>query len=218
MKKQTIKFIVDKNFDIKNQWKQYFQSNQLLFRQSISDVKKLSGVKYFVFSKIPVYLTPVSHKENKEISARFSWTPKKSFIVVEIPSGLKIPNNLFPISVLVHEFFHLMLRENKNLILEIKKIAEKNGKLFAKLSDNMPSRMFLEELIISSFIPEGYLVEKYFNIKVTTYTLRPNSLLTWRKTIAFRLYRTAKKYIDDARQIDKKYLGLLIETVKQNAK
>ena len=103
-----------------------------------------------------------------------------------------MPDNFFPLAVLAHEFFHLMLRENKNLFLKITKIAQKNEKLFTKLSKEIPSRIFLEELLISSFIPEGYLSEKYFNTKVVSRISKPKDLLSWRKFIAFKLYQIAK--------------------------
>ena len=198
-------------------WKQYFQNNQSLFQQAILELKKLSGINHFTTSKILIYLISDS-VNNKEISAWFSWTPKKNFIVVEIPLDLKAPNNFFPLAVLAHEFFHLMLRENKSLFLKITNIAKKNDKLFTKLSKGIPSRIFLEELLISSFIPEGYLSEKYFNTKIISRISKPKDLLSWRKFIAFKFYQTAKKYIDNIRQIDENYLNDLISFIKQNAK
>jgi len=129
-----------------------------------------------------------------------------------------VPNNFFPLAVLAHEFFHLMLRKNKNLFLKITKITQKNEKLFTKLSKEIPSRIFLEELLISSFIPEGYLSEKYFNTKVVSRISKPKDLLSWRKFIAFKLYQIAKKYTDNIRQIDENYLKDLILIIKQNVK
>lgn len=197
-------------------WKQYFQSNQLLLQQIIFSAKGLSGIQHFVYSKISVYLISDSKSKDKEINAWFSWTPKESFIVVEIPLSLKVPNNFFPLSVLAHEFFHLMLRKNKNLFLKINRIAKENEKLLVKLSDSMSNRLFLEELLISSFIPEGYLSEKYFNTKVALYNSKPECLLDWRKLIASNLCQTTKKYVDSNKQIDKKYIQRIIEVIKQN--
>jgi len=199
-------------------WKQYFQNNQSLFQKAILKLKKLTGRKYFTASKIPIYLTSDPVSNNKEISAWFSWMPKESFIVIEIPLDLKVPNNFFPLAVLAHEFFHLMLRENKSLFSKTTNIAKKNDKLFTKLSKGMPNRIFLEELLISSFIPEGYLGEKYFNTKIVIRISKPKDLLSWRKFIAFKLYRTAKKYIDNIRQIDENYFKDLILVIKQNVK
>lgn len=201
-------------------WKKYFQNNQSLLQQIISDIEKLSGVEKFNIYKIPIYLISDPLSKNKEINARFSWTPKESFIIVEIPFGLKVPDNFPPLSVLVHEFFHLMLRKNKSLFSKISKITEENKKILTKLSESMPSRIFLEELLISSFIPEGYLSEKYFNTKVIRNISRPKEkdLLMWRKFVASKLYQTAKKYINSVLRIDERYLRELIDIIKQNAK
>lgn len=200
-------------------WKRYFQSNQSLFRQTILGVKKLSGIKHFAFYRTPVYLISDSKSKDKEINAWFSWTPKETFVVVEIPLGLKPPGNYFPLGVLVHEFFHLILKENKKLVFQISKVAEENARLFAKISKNhVPNRMFLEELLISSFIPEGYLSEKYLGIKINAYTLKPKDLLDWRKVVAFKLQDTAKKHIESNRKIDKRYLKHIINIIQQNTK
>ena len=199
-------------------WQRYFQKNQPLFQQVIVEIKKLSGIRNFAVSKIPIYLLPDIRNKDKEIGASFSWTPSKSFINIEIPFGFKTPIGFFPISILAHEFFHLMLRKNKNLFLEIKKIAKKNDELFAKLSGGMLGRMFLEELLISSFIPEGYFSEKYLNTKSYTFTSKPKDLLSWRRLIAFKSREIAKNYIDNVREIDEKYLKHIVDILKQNTK
>ena len=107
-----------------------------------------------------------------------------------------------------------MLRKNKNLFFKIANIAKENDKLFTKLAEGMPNRIFLEELLISSFIPEGYLSEKYFNTKVVSCISRPKDLLGWRKFVAFKLYQVAKKYINNTQQIDENYLKDLIGIIE----
>ncbi|NQV00705.1 MAG: hypothetical protein HQ537_01090 [Parcubacteria group bacterium] len=200
-------------------WKQYFQDNSTLFEQAILDIKKLSGVRHFELSKIPIYLISDSQSNDKDINAWFSWTTKQSFVVVEIPIYLKVSNNLFPLGVLAHEFFHLMLKNNKNLVLEINQIVEKDQILLAKLpKERISNRMFFEELLVSSFIPEGYLGEKYFSVKSIVNIPNLKSLLIWRKLIAFKMRQIAKKYINNNRQIDKEYLNQLIKIIRQNIK
>lgn len=199
-------------------WKRYFQNNQSLLQQIIVDIQKLCNVKSFKTDQIPIFLISNPMSNNKEIDAWFSWTPKQIFIVIEIPFNLKVSNSLFPLSILIHEFFHLILRKNKNLLLKISKFAEKNKKLLTKLSEDVSNRIFLEELLISSFIPEGYLSEKYFHTKVISYTLKPKDLLSWRKFVAFKLYPMAKTYIYNDRQIDEKYLKNLIKIIKHTVK
>ena len=73
----------------------------------------------------------------------FSWSPNKSFIVVEVASGSETPNRLSAISILAHEFFHLILRENKNLFSQINKIAKENKKnTYQIVNRNTPSNVF----------------------------------------------------------------------------
>ncbi|MFH1145807.1 MAG: hypothetical protein V1707_02490, partial [bacterium] len=199
-------------------WKRYLQNNRSLLRQIVSDVKKLLGIKRFSVSQVPIYLVIDPVSKDKDISAWFSWTANGNFIVVEIPYRLKLPSNLFPVHVLAHEFFHLMLRKNKNLFFKINKIAKDNEALFTKLSIGMPNRIFFEELVISSFIPEGYLSKKHADFKFAAAPVKPKDLLSWRKFVAEKLHPTAKKYINNALPIDAKYLKNLVRIIKQNAK
>lgn len=200
-------------------WKQYFQDNSVLFEQVILDVKKLSGVRHFELSKIPIYLISNPYSDDKDINAWFSWTPKQSFIVVEIPIHLKVSNNLFPLGVLAHEFFHLMLKNNKNIVLQINQIVEKNQILLTRSSKEcISNKMFFEELLISSFIPEGYLGKKYFSVKSIVNFSNPENLLIWRKLVAFKMHQIAKKYINNNRQVDEEYLKQLLKVIRQNTK
>jgi len=199
-------------------WKRYFQNNLLLFQRAILKAKKLSGIKYFAAAKIPIYFISNPVSRNKEINAWFSWTPKKKNIVVEIPLGLEPSSSFFPVSILVHEFFHLILMKNKKLFSVITETTKENKELLTKLLKRMPNRIFLEELLISSFVPEGYLSEKYLYTKVSSCIEEPKDLLTWREFVADKLYQTAKKYIDESREIDEEYLKNLIKLIKRNAK
>ena len=194
-------------------WKQYFQSNQLLFQQIISDIQKLSGVEMFDISQIPIYLIAYPAK-SKELNAWFAWAPKESFIVLEIPDDAKIPKNLFPLGILAHEFFHLILRKNRRLFQMINAIAKQNEKLISKASKETPPRIFLEELLVSSFIPEGYLREKYLNLKVLHPQKKPKDLLSWRQFVAIKLYDIAKNYVENQRLLNYNYLKKLVETLQ----
>lgn len=196
-------------------WKKYFQKNESLFSHAIHNIEKITGAKKFDISKIPIYLISVTDSKDKYIHAWFSWTPQENFVVVEIPLGLNVPRNFFPISVLAHEFFHLMLRKNKALFATFDFIAEKNKNLLARLSDGMPHRLFLEELLISSFIPEGYLSEKIFHTKIHIHTINPKDLVGWRRYVAFSIYTEAKKYSDNEKMVDENYLNNLIQVIKK---
>ncbi len=214
--------LLDKEFDVywhkayKHlfSWQQYFLDNESLFQKVILEIEKLSGIKSFSISRVPIYLVSDLTSKDKEINAWFSWEPKSSFIVIEIPFNLQIPKDFFPLAVLAHEFFHLILRKNKDLFLKIKKIAEENNELLIKLEKNVSGRMFFEELLISSFIPEGYLSEKYLKTIVISFKSKPKNVLEWRKLIAYRLYKIVKQYVDNRKQINEKYLKNVIEVIK----
>jgi len=222
------KFIASFSFDFNSYWnksfknlvlwRRYFQNNEFLFRQTLLKIEKLSGIKHFLVSKVPIYFVSDPTKDDEEINAWFSWTPSQKSIVIEIPFGYKPPNNYFPLSILEHEFFHLILRKNKKLLFQINNIVKENDKLLRKISNGMSNRMVFEELLVSSFIPEGYLNEKYFNQKVTPFTYKPKDLLEWRKFVAYKFYKTSKRYVDDNIVIDENYLKDLIELVGQNIK
>lgn len=199
-------------------WRAYFQNNRTKLQEIISDIKVLSGTEQFALSESRIYLITDPCSNDKEINAWFSWMPDENFIVVEIPESLKPPQNLFPVGVLAHEYFHLIIRKNKKLFIWMRKHAEKNKTLPAKLSQQISNQMFLEELLISSFIPEGYLHEKHFHAKITPCLKKLDSLLSWRRYIAHQLHETARKYVDGAKQIDERYLSNLVEAIRQNTK
>ncbi len=197
-----------------NSWKKYFRKNHSILQNIVLDIKKLTGVKNFKISETPIYLISDPVEKSKEINAWFSWTPKKNFMVIEIPYGLKNPNILFPIGILAHEYFHLILRKNKKFILEKNRIVRKNNKLLTKLAKRMPANMFFEELLVSSFIPEGYLGKKHLKIKIGTLTQKPRKLLEWRRWVAYKTKNRVKKYADNNKKIDREYLSDLIKIIK----
>lgn len=195
-------------------WKKYFQRNNALLLHSVSEIKKLNGVKNLTLSRIPIYLISIPMDEGKEINAWFSWTSAKSFIVVEIPEGLPVAENLFHMSVLGHEFFHLIIRRNTKLFSKIDIIAQKDKTLLVRLSDGMPPRLFFEELLVSSFLPEGYLGERDFGIKQAVRIHRPKDLLGWRRSVACAMREKAKDRLEHAKIIDDKYFGSIIRALR----
>jgi hypothetical protein len=203
----------DKSSKHLSSWEKYFNDNQNLIKEILVEIKKLSGVDNFSLENIPIYLISDPFTKYKEINAWFSWTPNKSFMVIEIPINTN-PSDLFPIGVLVHEFFHLTLRKNKNLINSIENIVNENNDLLVRLADGMPSKMFFEELLISSFIPEGYFNEKYFGIKISDYSNNPNCLLEWRQFVAHKMKSFSKEYVENSNKIDEKYLRDLLNLIK----
>ena len=194
------------------------RANQLtknwnLLESMIIDICSLCGISNFS-NRVPINL--IYGKNNKEIFAWFSWTPKNSAITIEFSKSPKTDNQ-YMIMVLGHELFHLILRENKKLMQKISKYTKFNEPILTRIKEkNLSSRLILEELIISSFIPEGYLSKKYFNkpIKRTSTEFLGNDLIDWRRYIAYKMQRCAQLYFGKKQIIDDTYINKIINLIK----
>lgn len=187
--------------------------NWTLLESMIINICSLCGIKTFS-DRVPINL--IYGKNNKEIFAWFSWTPKNSTITIEFSKSVKV-NNQFMIMVLVHELFHLILRKNKNLMQKISKYAKSNESILTKIKEKkLLPRIILEELIVSSFIPEGYLSKKYFNrpIKKTSNKSLYNDLIDWRRYIAYKMQGYAQLYFKKKQAIDNTYINKIINLIK----
>ncbi|MEI6296848.1 MAG: hypothetical protein WCO84_04360 [bacterium] len=200
---------IEKNLKL---WKKQLNNKKHLISEIFAKIKKLLGIENFSIYQIPIYLIYSTYNDT---SAWFSWTCENKFIVVEIPIEDNTTDELFSVGILTHEIFHLALRENKKIISLINQFTEENESLLTKLSNGMPNRIFLEELLLSSFIPEGYLGEKYLNQKIpSSNDIKPKNMLMWRRSIASKMQDTSKKYTDDNKQIDNDCIQKIIDLIK----
>ena len=199
-------------------WERYFQNNRKVFWEIINNIQKITNVKDFPFSETSIYLVSDPTSNAECINAWVSCTPTENFVVVEIPSTLKTPNDLFPIGILSHEFLHVILRRNKKIMIQIQEIAEKNAELFKAIPERyLSTKMIFEELLVSSFLPEGYLREIHLNMKISNYDLSAiNDFIEWRRAIAANSRSIAKEYTENELQIDEKYLITILSFVKKN--
>jgi len=195
-------------------WEEYFQKNEKTTRRAISEITALAGLKGFDYSTIPVYFISNFNSKGKEINAWFSYSPKENYIVMEIPFNIRVSSDLAPLGILAHEFFHLALRKNKRIHAMISKKAEENVELIVKSAKKESPKMFLEELLLSSFVPEGYMGQEFFNFKNRGILRKPKDMLYWRRFAGYKLYDTAKKYMKDRTQIDNNYLEELVKLMK----
>lgn len=196
-------------------WKRYFKKNKKIMLEVLSCIEKVNGLKRFDYENVPIYFISIPGNNEKDLGAWFSWTAKERFIVFEIPEGLEVAKDYFPVSVLVHEFFHLMMRKNQKDFSVLIDIAKKNKTLLAGKAQGMPHRMFFEELLVSSFIPEGYINERFLKIPVEKKnTKKPEDLLDWRRYAAIEMREVVKKHIDGREKIKESYLKKLIKEIK----
>ncbi len=196
----------------------YYQDNLQTLDLVIADALSLAGMDNLSIEDIQINLV-ISPYDN--LSAWFSWSPDRSSIVLECPVDNIIPDK-FSIGILAHEFFHLILKKNHQLWEKIKKVTEKNSEIINLVNYGTKNTyLVLEELIISSFIPEGYLAEKYLGIEVVKITnerlAKTENILDFsqtRKICAYHMYGWSKKYTEGKIPLDNAYLESLIEVLK----
>lgn len=203
---------INLNKDLIN-WERFYFKNRKIFNKVFLICKNLCSVKGNQL-KIPVYLVSKFNKSEKSISAWYSWTSQESFIVIEIPLGYK--PELFDLSVLLHEYFHLMIRKNKKLLNLISKVAQDNNKILNKLKiKNISNIQIFEELLVSSFLPEGYLGQKYFKNQITGVKRNTRTLLDWRRYVGNNMIHFAQEYLNNKKNININYLNKIINLIKK---
>ena len=113
--------------------------------------------------------------------------------------------------VIPHELFHILLRSNSRLLKNLRELAAENEPSLAKINfEGYPSRMAFEEIILSSFIPEGYLIHR----KIEILGKKPKDFQMVRRQFAYLLRDEAKKYVIAGKPIDRAYLERAMEEIK----
>lgn len=201
--------------------KRYYIRNNIYIKKIISKLLKLCGIDRRKIKTLPIYLLLSSSNKN-DFLARFSWSINPS-IFLEC-SGWKIENrDKFLVAILIHEIFHIALRKNNKLIKLIKDYYIKSEKDLSKINkiflNNFTS---FEELIISSFIPEGYLSEKYLGIPIKKIALGKKidvkNILDFselRQRIAYLISPISKRYTEENKVLDKPFLNNLVSLLKK---
>lgn len=199
----------------------YYSKEEGLISKIIKNVLNLCGVNNYRINKIPIHLL-LNSKNKNDFMGWFSWTPRKSDIALECSGWPLKKTNKFLIFLLVHEFFHLILRKNKKIIALIKDVSRGNKNVINRINyGSSNTAMVLEELVISSFVPEGYLSEKYTRVSPKKQILPLHlekvdvvSFMNIRKKIAFLMRDKACDYTENNKKIDSNYVEHLIKLIK----
>ena len=200
---------------------EYYQKNEKTLLEIIHIICRLCQIKKFNISSVPIHLL-LSSPASEDSQGWFSWTPKQSKIVLECSGWRNDIRKKFPIAILAHEIFHLIIRKNKKLNEKIQSFSQNNKETLNKICDPMPVGMFFEEMLLSSFIPEGYLSKKYLNIPTkrrAKYELAEKSffdIILTRRYIAQAMKAKAKNYTDGkSKFIDSDYFNeMLLKLLK----
>lgn len=130
-------------------------------------------------------------------------------------------------NILLHEIFHILFKRNKHLFKKFNKIIEKNTPLLEKSKLYIwPPKIILEETLVSSFAPEGYLSEKNLKINIIKEAKkelakkRIDAMTHLRNFAAIRMRDYAKDYVDNQKLLDffffEKISDIIEEFVKKN--
>ena len=205
-----------------NKVQKYFNAHKNIFKKIITPIFELCDLKKIETESIFIHQI-FNLKDTGNLSAWASWTPKRQDIVLEWNYKSVKQINKFDICVVAHEFFHLLIKKNRRLIDLIKTKADANRELLLKIGYGVPNpKHILEELILSSFIPEGYLAKKYADLaikKMKPNFKKTNNLISFsenRKICAYLMKDIAFQYINEKRPIDENYINNLIEKIKQH--
>ena len=204
-----------------SQVKKYIQKNSEKILKAAEGIRVLTGARQAVknFSNISLNLIASSHSKG-DIIGWFSTDDKKTKLVLECSYLPDIKTKNFLLAVIAHELFHLALREKKDILKQIDYMAGKNKKLFNLFLTQENTPRIFEELIISSFTPEGIFLEKYFSEKIKYHpTMKKDvngkiSYISTRRFLANRLKIISSEYIKKNKKLDKKYFLNLIKEIK----
>ena len=114
--------------------------------------------------------------------------------------------------IVPHELFHILLLNNNRLLKDLRELAAENESSLAKINfEGYSFRMAFEEIILSSFIPEGYLIHK----RISPPRRKPKDFQAVRQQFAYLLQDEAKKYVVAQKPIDKDYLENAMGEIKR---
>ncbi len=136
----------------------------------------------------------------------------------------------FSMGILTHEIGHIFFRISKYKEL-IEKIIKKRGlpKTIKNIRPERPTTEVMEELIIESLVPYGYLGQKYYKFKPVPFLFSDLHLLgetywkylqkelviarRWRKYFVWQLYPLLSYYFRENRKIDKNFIKIVIKII-----
>jgi len=232
--KKDLRIIKD-SFDIfKNRFDKIWKIEKNIFKKAYSEINnKKRSIKLSLdsISKIynvknsPIKITVVlllNPLKNRLIGGGSS-IGKNAVAIEYSGSNLNKDKDMFQ-RVLVHEITHSSFEENTKeeiqKYIKSDKFKNEHGSFLEKslIYKQVPSLLtILKEMILVSFVPDGYLAEKFFGKNII-------KMLRQRKCIrdsglqknyhdlmlydVFKLYPMAKKYLDRAKCIDFDYIDL----------
>lgn len=197
--------------------KKAIQNQQSAIKQALPIIHSLCNISQFKLPS-PLTIKLLFSQGKNDIQA---WAYKKTIAIEGLSYPLNKINDLIN-EVLLHEYFHLALNRNRKIKSKIISLTKTHKQTLLKLNiSEWPPHVILEEALISTFLPEGYLGEKLSHKNIKKEALKQikrkkiERLLKIRYFCALKMYDLANKYVDNQKPIDTKYLIALLKTLKQ---
>jgi len=123
--------------------------------------------------------------------------------------------------ILLHETFHFIIKKNKKIFNLILNSSSQIKKYLPADLKKWDPKIILEDLLISSFLPEGYLTEKFCKINIKKEAKQElkkkniDNFTKLRNFCALHMYELAKEYTEKEKSLNENYLEELIECIKK---
>lgn len=193
-----------------------FKASQQTIEQNLSLILNLCGLKKSQLPKsVEIILLLNSSREEAQ-----GWS-YQSKIILECSNWPINKINYLINCIFLHELFHLLIKKNKKIFKTILSQSTQIQKYLPKKLKQWQPKIILEDAVISSFLPEGYLAERFCNIKVKKEAQKEikkksnDDFTKLRNQCAFEMYETAKEYVEKNKKINEKYIEAIVECIKK---
>lgn len=192
------------------------------FSSALSNILRLLGYENLKKPslKLPAHIV-LSSKNKDDILGWFSALGSRLDVVLEYSHAANAQKDNFACAVLLHEAFHFLLRNSKKTERIILNASKKHSALLSGIVSNMPPAELLTEILISVYAPEGYLANRYFDIRVPEMKQRhigdkERGGLVWlRRYAAYHAAPVAQEYCDSKKAIDDIFIHHLIQILEK---
>ena len=193
----------------------FYKQNQKI-NKNVLTIMQLCGLRKR-FAPKNINLTMLLNAGSEE-GQGWSWTNQ---IILECSNWPKERINYLINCIFLHELFHFLIKKNTTIATAIKKESKKIQKYLSKDLELWQPEIILEDALVSSFLPEGYLAKKFCGIdsqKEAKKELNKKSVDDFtklRNRVALGMHKTAKAYIENDKNIDNVYIKETIEQIKK---
>lgn len=183
-----------------------FMRSNISTGTTIKNIARLCGIKGKRMQRIACFLGMGA----SSVPDANGWTSDNTIVLECSGWPVKRTKEIHQ-EIIPHELFHILLRNNNRLLKKLRELAAENEPSLAKINfEGYSSRMAFEEIILSSFIPEGYLIHK----KIKPLGRKPKDFQMVRRQFAYLFRDEAKKYVTAEKSIDETYLERAMKEIK----